>query len=261
MNDVDRLKDMIAKLRERERAPGDPRSLRGGDARALLGAILQEADETILSRRLWFLKEGRAPLALGVANRRVQGVLGPAPAGLKDFENKPLKDPDEDWVVSLKDGLLVHLGDGGSLAIRSERLEADDMGSDAGIAATSLIRAWGLEPSASVGATPGDRLAAFLKSIGGEAEAWLRIEGEDMVEQAGEGDALTRLEETAAQFLDAYLNRREALFGAADTPRCVAVGGAGSGLFFADAEGHSAFVLTRPGGLSGAADAWRQAFG
>ncbi len=261
MNDIDRLKDMIAKLRERERAPGDARSLKGEDAPALLGAILREADETILPRRLWFLKEGHAPLCLAVANRRIQGILEPTPSTLSDYAAKPLKDPDEDWVKALKDALLAHFAGGGVVTLRAEKLGTADMGSDAGIAAAGLIRSWGLENSAPVDAAPGDRLARFLKSISGEVEAWLRIEGEDMVEQAGEGDALARLEETAALFLDAYLNRREALFGPVGTPRAVALGGDGPGILFADAEGHSAFVLARPGKLATVADAWRQAFG
>lgn len=260
MNDVKRLNDMIAKLRERERAPGEARAVRAADASALLEAILQEADETVLPRRLWFLKVERAPLALGVANRRIQGVLAPAPSALADFEAKPLKNPDEDWVGALKGALLTHLDGGGSMTIRSERLGTDDMGSDAGIAASSLMRTWDLEPSVSTDASPADQLASFLRNIGSDAEAWIRIEDENMVEQAGHDDVVKRLEEAAAQFLDAYLNRREIMFGAAGAPRGVALSGTGSGLFFSDAEGHSAFVLIRPGKLAKVTDAWRQSF-
>ena len=235
VNDIDRLKDMIAKLRGRERAPGEPRRLRGDDANALLGALLQEADETILPRKLWFIMDGREPLILAVANRRLQGVLAPTPAALSDFEKKPLKDPEADWVTALKAALLDHFEGGGSVKLRSERLGDDDLGSDAGVAVPRLIRAWGLEPSKPVQATPGDQLAGFLKAIADEAEATLRIEAEDVVEQTGGAEHLARLEETAALFLDAYLNRKDALFGDAATPRGVALGGTGPGLFFATA--------------------------
>jgi hypothetical protein len=87
------------------------------------------------------------------------------------------------------------------------------------------------------------------------------VDGEEIADQSGSPEDVERLNETAAYVLDAYLNKRETLFAATASPRGVAIGGASSGVFFADMAGQSAFVLTDPKMLVAVVSAWRGSFG
>ena len=261
VNDFARLQEKIAKLRDRERAPGDGRALRAPDANGLLAALLQEIDETILARRMTLTLKGGRSVSLAVANRRLQGVLAPAPSGLSAVAGVALKGAEDDAAQTIRTGLQDLFEGGGSVPVLAVRLGKDDLGSDAGVAAVLLGRAWSVDIAPKGPADPGEVIGTFLASLGEAARCWLRIEGEDIVAQSGAEADQARLADTAAFFLDAYLNRRDSVVGVARGPKMVALEAGENALVFIDGEGHSAFVTASAGALGRIAALWQAAQG
>lgn len=214
MSDFARLENKLEKLRQRERAPGEGRKLRGDTAEALLAAIVSEIDETILPRRLSFAQDGGATVHLAVANRKLQAVLSPAPGGMSaDLCDKELGDVDDPAVASIADGLRVVLAKGGALTMSSVRPQSL-FASDIGIQTSQLRKAWQVaeQQSAPAPKDPGEILGGFLTSLGDEAVAWLRIEGEAVTDQGGDPKVATELGDTAAVFLDGYFQKFDEAF-------------------------------------------------
>lgn len=214
MSDFARLESKLNKLRARERTPGEGRKLRGPNADALLAAIVDEIDETILPRRLSFALESGSVLHLAAANRKLQAVVSPAPAGLPDSVcDQELGDVDDPTVAAIAEGLRAVLADGGTLTLSSIRPKTL-FASDIGIQTSLLRKAWQIDEqdSAPAAKDPGEILGGFLASLGDEALAWLRIEGEAVTDQGGDTKAATELGETAAVFLDGYFQKFEEAF-------------------------------------------------
>ena len=214
LSDFARLEDKLAKLRQRERAPGESRKVRGADAGALLAAMVGEIDETILPRRLSFALESGVAVHLAAANRKLQAVLSPAPDGLSaDLCEKALGDVDDPALASIARGLREVLSDGGTLtmsAVRPKTLFASDIG----IQTSQLRKAWDIEDldSTPVQRDPEEILSSFLGSLSDEVVAWLRIEGEAVTDQGGDARAAAELGDTAAVFLDGYFRKFEEAF-------------------------------------------------
>lgn len=261
MSDFERLKEMVAKLRAKERGPGEPRKLSGSTAAQRLSALITEINETILPRRLAF-QWGEGPgIQLAVANRRLQGVLAPSEDVLQPHVGKPLSAPDDDVTEAVKTALLTVLEGATSITISAQHLGSDDLGSDAGVSAEALARQWGLAASAGPGDLSGKALPDFLSGLSGLATGWLSVEGEEVAGQDGAEADVARLGDTAAYLLDAYLNRKDSLFGAEEMPRCFAVAGAEEGVFFGDTGSQTVFVLTKPEDLVRVVALWRGSFG
>ena len=261
MSDFQRLKEMVAKLRSKDRAANDRRTLSGHDSEARLASVLTEINETILPRRLIFRWDDGPGIQLAVANRRLQGILLPSADALEPLAGQPLSDPDDELATKMKAALLATLSDAEGASIRAVHLGDDDLGSDAGIAAEALGRHWGLADTGSSDDAPSETLPDFAAGLKSKAVAWLRVEGEDVADQSGSKADVARLGETAAYLLDAYLNGKDALFGAEEGPKAFAVSGPEEGLFFADTGSQTIFVLTKPENLIDVAGAWRASFG
>ena len=260
VTDFQRLNEMIAKLRSKQRSPGEGRTLAGASAEARLAALVTEIDETILPRRLIFQWDEGSGIQLAVANRRLQGVLSPCVEDLVPFAGQPFSDPEAPLIGNVKDALLSILDKAPQARIKSVHLGKDDLGSDAGIAADALSRLWSLaDGSGEVGV--GDALPNFLKSLSANSTAWLSVEGEEVADQGGDASEIARLGDTAAYLLDAYLNRKEAVFGSDELPKAYAVSGPKTGLFFGDTGEQTVFVLTKPNDLVPVVSAWRASFG
>lgn len=214
MSDFARLENKLAKLRQRERAPGEGRKLRGATADALIVAIVGEIDETILPRRLSFALESGGTLHLAAANRKLQAVMSPAPTGLSaKLCDKMLGDVDDPAVGKIAAGLRKILAEGGTLTLSSVR-PPSLFASDIGIQTSQLRKAWQIEEHESAPAQqdPAEILSGFLGSLSDEVVAWLRIEGEAVTDQGGDLTAATELGETAAVFLDGYFSKFEEAF-------------------------------------------------
>ena len=240
MSDFSRLEGMIAKLRRRERAPGERRAIKSANGDQLLTLLLTEIDETILPRRLTLETSAGQALHLGVANRRLQGLLAPATDG-EELAGKPLVDPDEAWVKSFREALGAFFGEGGEFTITATRL-GDDV-SAPGQAATD----------------PGEVIASFLDRLGEDRSAWLKIAGEEVVDQGGDEASLNQLSDGAAVFMDAYLNRRGQIGIDEGRSHGVSVAFAGGAMFFADCGSHAAVVLVPSEALGRVAASWQAA--
>jgi hypothetical protein len=259
MSDFARLEEKLAKLRQRERAPGEGRRLQGADGRARLAALVTEIDETILPRRLSFALGEGAALHLAVANRRLQAVLAPAPQGIPSgLVDHQLSDAAAPEVAELRTVLEEVLGAAGTIPISSARPKKT-FASDVGIPAPQLARAWGAS-EAQADVVQDDVLTAFLDGIGDKATAWLRIEGEEVTGQGGASQAAEALSDLAAVFLDSYFSKFDAAFPE-PSDACatlIAPGKNGSGaLLFVEIGRLSAVVLAPPDRIVGMAARWQ----
>ncbi|MDJ0640829.1 MAG: hypothetical protein QNJ20_18580 [Paracoccaceae bacterium] len=209
MSEFARLEATLAKLRQKERAPGEGRALRGSDPDALLAALVTEIDETILPRRLSFaLPDGDVHLA--VANRRLQALLGPAPKRVpSELVDHALPDVEDPMVTMLGETLKSMMAEAGEVPVRSMRSKKG-FASDIGVPAMQLARAWSIaEP---VERSPSETLQTFLDGINEPTAGWLRIEGEEVTAQGGAEGAATALGEQAAIFLDGYFGKFDVAF-------------------------------------------------
>lgn len=266
MSDFARLQQTLAKLRQRERSPGEGRFLRGEDAEGLLASFVREIDETILPRRLIFTADNGPVFQLAVANRRLQALLSPAPevadAALADIADQPLAEAEDAPVTTLKDALIAGFRESKAVSIQSRRLGVAAFGSDVGVPAVSLMRAWDIAEPVIEELNPAELLEKFLKWLGDRSNAWLRIEGEEVTDQAGDPARLEALGEQAALFLDSYFSKFDDLYpGNAVGPFVTALAsgdakGAEAVLFIEIAE-LSAFVVVKQTALAEAVAQWQ----
>jgi hypothetical protein len=215
MSDFSRLEAMLAHLRARERAPGEGRKLKGSDADSLIAALVAEIDETILPRRLSLHTEKDA-VHFAVANRRLQALLAPAPKtdGAEDLSDQPLPDAEDPNVPALREVLAQFFGKGGPITIKTQPLKAS-FGSDIGVPANLLGRAWGVDGKAQPKTfSPDEVISQFLGDLAEEGVAWLRIKGEEVTDQGGDEGRTASLGEQAAIFLDGYFAKFEEVFPA-----------------------------------------------
>lgn len=260
MSEFARLEEKLAKLRQRERAPGEGRRLQGSDGHSRLAALVTEIDETILPRRLSFALGAAGTLHLAVANRRLQALLGPVPAGVpQDIEGFQFADEAAPQVARLGEALQDVLSKADGIAIASVRPKTT-FASDVGLPAPQLARAWGTA-SGRQDMAPDEVLTAFLDGLGADATAWLRIEGEEVTGQGGTPQAAAALSELAAVFLDGYFGKFDAAFPD-PSPACatlVAPGAGGSGaLLFVEIGEVSAVIHAAPDRVVGMASAWQR---
>lgn len=261
MNDFARLEEKLAKLRQRERAPGEGRKLKGTDGASRLAALVTEIDETILPRRLSFALGEAGALHVAVANRKLQALLPPSPSGLSSpLAGAPLADPTAPGVAELGTAMAEALAAAETVPISSAR-QQEKFGSDVGIPATQLARLWNATPASPDAATSGEVLGGFLDEIGDAALAWLRIEGEDVTGQGGAPAQVEALGELAAIFLDSYFARFETAYPEpADACGTLISPGtdARAALFFVEIGDVSAVILTTPEKGPGLATRWQK---
>lgn len=258
MSEFARLEEKLAKLRQKARAPGEPRRLRGADGEARLAALVTEIDETILPRRLSFATAA-GEIHLAVANRRLQALLSPAPAAIAaEFVDQPLADGDDPKLPQLGTALKTALGGSESARISAARLKVL-FGSDVGVPAVQLARLW------SVGEVdemrPEDVLDRFLAALPSGDIAWLRIAGEEVVAQGGPAGAVEDLGAQAAVFLDGYFSRFETAFrepAQAFGTLIASNDPASAGLFFVEIGDLSAIFAAPADQLLEIAGAWQR---
>ena len=246
VTDFSRLEAMLAKLGARERAPGEGRKLKGNDADGLIAALVTEIDETILPRRLSLHLDSDV-VHLAVANRRLQALLAPAPSadGGAELAGKPLPDAEDPNVPALREVLARVFAAGGPIAIKTRRLETT-FGSDIGVPANLLGRAWGVDGVVQPKAlSPEEVLSQFLDGLGDQGVAWLRIKGEEVTDQGGDEHRVAALGEQAAVFLDGYFAKFEEVFPA-DARACgtliAPASDQGEAMFFVEYGEESAFL-------------------
>ena len=258
MSEFARLEEKLAKLRQRERAVGEGRVLRGSGADALLAAVVTEIDETILPRRL-SLTVPAGTVHLAVANRRLQALLDPAPASMPAaLVGKALPDVEEPAVAELGEALKALFADAETIQVAAMRLQ-EAFGSDIGVPAEQLPRVWSVaEPTAR---TATEVLETFLAGLQATDVAWLRIEGEEVTGQGGPADVVTALGEQAALFLDGYFSKFETAFRepAYACGTLISPGDGGDcALFFVEIEALSAIVSAPPASILAIATTWQR---
>lgn len=259
MSDFARLEQVLAKLRQRERAPGEGRKLSGTDGAARLAALVTEIDETILPRRLSIGLGGAGALHLAVANRRLQALLGPAPDGVPpEMEGRKLADTNDPAVAELGAALGQVLGAPDLAPISTARLETP-FPSDVGIPAPQLARTWGTAGvSDAAAADPGALLGGFLESVAGDVSAWLRIEGEDVTGENGETEGMSDL---AAVFLDSYFSRFDMAYPEPAFALATVIAprdAGGRAVLFVEVGDVSAVILAPSGKMPGLAARWQR---
>lgn len=250
---------MLAKLRRRERAPGEGRKLQGGDVGTRLAALVAEIDETILPRRLTLSLDDKV-LHLAVANRRLQAMLAPAPdlEGAAGLAGEALPDADDPGVAALRSVLDRFFGPPGTVGLTARRLDVS-FGSDIGVPANLLGRAWGTDDQPDrASLEPSEVLTEYLAGLGDDAIAWLRIEGEEVLDQGGDPDRAAKLGEQAAIFLDGYFGKFESLFPP-DARSCgtIVAPASGAAMFFVEIGDVSAFVTADAGRIASLAQRWQ----
>ncbi|MGI9390986.1 MAG: hypothetical protein ACR2O1_13080 [Boseongicola sp.] len=260
MDDFTRLEQKLAKLRQRERASGEKRIVRGTTDK-LLAAIIAEVDETILPRRLSFARADGAELHFAVANRRLQALLAPAPAteGAAQLADKAIRDAEDPNLAALHTVVLATLNSSDELTITTRRQSGGGFPSDVGVPVGQVARAWNIPESADDAATHDTMLKDFIEALGDRVLAWLRIDGEEVADQAGETALLGKIGEHAAVFLDGYFAKRDQLFQGEDGPVALVLssGGAAPSLVFLDVGSAMAFLAVNADSSAGVARDWQ----
>ena len=261
MSEFARLEEKLAKLRQRERAPGEVRKIRASDPEAILAAIVTEIDETILPRQLTFVLGGDNALSLAVGNRRLQALLSPAPKGVDAaLADQELPDADDPRIASLAVGIRAALEGVESVEIMSARVEKH-FPSDIGVPAEQLERVWGVTTAEPEEKDPAAILKGFLAEIGEDAHAWLRIEGEAVAEQGGDDGEAAILAEKTAVFLDGYFSKFDMAFPEPSLS-CGTVISPGTNheraMFFIEIGEVSAVISAKPDRVLGLASRWQK---
>lgn len=257
MSDFARLEEKLTKLRQKVRAPGEARKLRGADAGARLAALVTEIDETILPRRLSFTTAA-GDVHLAVANRRLQALLSPAPAAIAvDLVDHPLADSEDPKLPQLGAALTSVLDGPEAPQISAVRLKVL-FGSDIGVPASQLARVWSVGDAGEM--RPEDILDRFLAALPPDDIAWLRIAGEEVVAQGGPADAVEDLGAQAAVFLDGYFSRFDTAFRepAQACATLVASDDASAGIFYVEIGDLSAIFAAPLAQLLEIAGAWQR---
>ncbi len=259
MDDFTRLEQKIAKLRQRDRAPGDVRTLRGTSDR-LLSAILGEIDETILPRRVSFAVENGETVHLAVGNRRLQALVAPAPKakGADKVVDVELKAAEDDAVAALKAVIETVIGDAQALVVSTARFKDYSPPSDVGIPVDQLSKAWELTEASRADSATGGGIDGFLESLTDRAEGWLRIDGEEVAAQSGPDEVVADLVEGAAVFLDGYFSKKADLEDRPGSPLGLLMSAAnGTSVVFVDAGDSMVFVRAETKNVFGIARDWQ----
>lgn len=263
MSDFTRLENVLVKLRQRERSPGEGRKLRGPGVQALMASIVAEIDETVLPRRLVFTVDKNTELHLAVANRRLQALLSPVPeiSGAQDLADNAFANGQDPNLETLGSVLHEAFEKAQTVSIHAHRQIAGGFDAQVGAPANALAKIWEIKDVPVRVGDPSAVLGSFLDQIGDDdAEAWLRIEGEDVTDQSGNAERLAALGEQAAIFLDGYFGKFEMLFGdeANATATVVSPGEAAqSAALFVEIGGMSAFVAANSGRVAALAAKWQ----
>ncbi len=262
MSDFARLEDKLTKLRSRERTPGEARKLRGQGSDALLAALVTEIDETILPRQITLTISGGPVVHLAVVNRKLQALLAPAPAveGSEAVVGEALSDAEVPAVAAVRAVLAKAFDVAEDVTISATRLSAS-LGSDVGVPAPVLARAWGLAETAKEAVSPVEVLDGFVKALGDDAIAWLRIDGEEVSGQGGDAAVVESLGEKAAMFLDGYFGKLDQLFPS-DATTCATIvaprNASAPAVLFIEHGEVSAFVAVAPGQAAKLAGRWQK---
>lgn len=262
MSDFTRLENLLAKLRQREKAAGEARKLRGAGGDAFLASLVAEIDETILPRRLIFTTNAGIEIHVAVVNRRLQALLSPFPdlAGANDLADTAFVDA-HDPNLAVMGGLLRGAFDQAEeVTIQARRLGSSAFDADVGAPSTILSKVWGVRIVEARVQEPSEILNEFLSQITDEdAEAWLRIEGENVTDQGGEAERLAELGEQAAVFLDSYFSKFDVLFSE-EGPTATVIAPSSDGqaaAFFVEIGGMSAFVAAKQPRFAALASTWQ----
>jgi len=259
MDDFSRLESKLAKLRQRGKAPGESRSIRGEPDR-LLAAIVSEIDETILPRNIRFAS-GDASFSIAVANRRLQALTSvvPAQGAEEGLVGKAIANEEDPALLQIRETVAGMLSKGGVWKIASQRQSGDGFPSDIGVPSGPLARAWEIVPAGESRANPGAALEEFLEELNGSASAWLLIEGEEVKGKSGSEDVVSGLGNQAALFLDGYFSKKDLLFQGETGPSGLvfAAEGDGDAVLFLDCDASMAFVLSKAGDVATLAQQWQ----
>lgn len=225
--------------------------------------MVAEIDETILPRRLIFAVETGVEFHVAVENRRLQALLSPAPdlPGAHEIADAAFEDA-KDANLALLGGLLRGAFEKAqSVTINARRLDAGKYGTEVGAPSVGLVKAWGVQAVEERPKEPGDILDTFLNHVtDDDAEAWLRIEGENVTDQAGDAERLVALGEQAAVFLDGYFSKFDTLFtqdGAATATVILPENDGQTSALFVEIGGVSAFVAARTARVAALSTFWQ----
>ena len=263
MSDFARLENVLVKLSQREKSPGEGRKLRGPGVQAFMASLVAEIDETVLPRRLVFNIDKGVEFSLAVANRRLQALLSPAPdiSGAHDLVDTAISNGQDPNLIILGSVLRDAFEKAQTVSIMGHRQTAGGFDAEVGAPASGLTKVWEIKDVLVKDSDPSAVLKRFLESIEkDEAEAWLRIEGEEVTDQSGEDARLATLGEQAAIFLDGYFGKFDQLFGtdASATATVVSPGeAAASAALFVEVGGVSAFVAAKSGRVAALAAKWQ----
>lgn len=259
MDDFSRLEAKLAKLRQRAKAPGEHRIIRGEPER-LLAAVVTEIDETILPREIRFAS-GEASFSIAVANRRLQALMSVIPVqdATARLIGKAITDVEDGALAEVRKALTLMLSRGGDWTIASQRQAGDGFPSDVGVPSGPLARAWEVAAVGESRANPGAALEDFLTALDARASAWLLIEGEEVKKQSGSETVVADLGNQAALFLDGYFSKKDLLFQGETGPTGLVFAGGvgGDAILFLDCESSMAFVLSKSEDVATLAQDWQ----
>lgn len=229
MSDIERLKNKLARLSANTDAmDATGREIQAADGKGLLRAVLQEIDETILAREIIFRNAAGSTLGFEVANRRLLRVSDwPAksiPAAAATALKLPFADAASPAIDALAKLLQVFLKDRDSLTVSFARLSRSSDASEIGCSAAALAEAWSLDLYATSEASQKRLLEKFIASCADLVQAWLLIDGLDILRSGGPADQVQQLTELSRGDIAAFDEQLVHASPAAERAHCMLLG-------------------------------------
>lgn len=165
-----------------------------------LAPLLREISQTLLPRRLTFVTDHAAMLALDVIDRHIHAVVAmvPAPADRGDLViiGRPLAEASDTAASQVHRLLAGFTARSTVLQVRVERIDRGLQGAGtAGLSVTRLLR---LGPTLTEAAAGPGPIASFVARLGPLAHAMLMTRAAAVVQRSGDPGMLARLDRLQA---------------------------------------------------------------
>jgi len=196
MNDHKRLRDKVAEILGAD--PGATpatRQLQAADRAGLIQAMLQEADETVLSRLVSFENQHGQTIGMEIANRRIlrfiQLPTADGPTSDAAIIDQPIAEADGAQADQLRELLNGFLENTLALQVRTSKMTRATDPAEIGCAPQALADAWGVALNGEV--VQSASIQEFVTAAQEKSLAWLHQVADKKPQHAGDAADVKRL--------------------------------------------------------------------
>jgi len=197
MSDHKRLRDKVAEILGTD--PGATpatRKLQAADPAGLIRAMLQEADETVLSRLVSFENQHGQTIGMEIANRRILRFIQLPPSDGPNSDaaiiDQPIAQATGAQADQLRELLNGFLENTAVLQVRTSKMTRATDPAEIGCAPEALADAWGVALNGE--AAQDTSIQDFVSAAQATSLAWLYQVADDEPAQSGKADDMKRLQ-------------------------------------------------------------------